>query len=87
MLSRTLRSARAAGPATRSLTSSATPGVASLLARSRAVVEGANERQSDQLGDMMAKRWLGAAVQQAGTDADRVGPGEPGGSGRPYLRR
>jgi len=71
MLSRSLRTARAVG-ASRSLTSSATPGVASLLARSRAVVEQANERQSDQLGDMMAKRWLGAAVQQAGTDADRV---------------
>ncbi|SGY76070.1 BQ5605_C005g03465 [Microbotryum silenes-dioicae] len=61
-------SSRAAGHGTRSLT---THVPASLLAQSRRKVEQANERASDQMGDIMAKRWLGGVVSAAGTDTDR----------------
>ncbi|KAL8280597.1 hypothetical protein RQP46_006920 [Phenoliferia psychrophenolica] len=53
--------------ASRSLTTSVSP---TLLAKSRRTVELANEKQSDQLGDIMAKRWLGGAGAK-GTDSDR----------------
>ncbi|KAI5478616.1 N-acetyl-gamma-glutamyl-phosphate reductase / acetylglutamate kinase [Pseudohyphozyma bogoriensis] len=53
--------------ATRSLTSTVSP---TLLAKSRRVVDEANSKASDQLGDLMAKRWLGGAAAR-GTDSDR----------------
>lgn len=53
---------------TRSLTTSVSP---TLLAKSRRTVELANDKASDQLGDIMAKRWLGGAGAK-GTDSDRV---------------
>ncbi|KAM0746094.1 Arg-6 protein [Meredithblackwellia eburnea MCA 4105] len=41
-----------------------------MLAKSRRTVDAANSQASDQLGDIMAKRWLGNAVSR-GTDSDR----------------
>ncbi|KAK4057424.1 hypothetical protein OIO90_001493 [Microbotryomycetes sp. JL221] len=41
-----------------------------LLAQSRRRVDEQQQRASDELGDIMAKRWLGGAASQA-TDADR----------------
>jgi N-acetyl-gamma-glutamyl-phosphate reductase/acetylglutamate kinase len=57
----------------RSLSSSTA--VPNLLASHRRV-EAANDRASDELGDFMARRWLGAAAA-SGTDADRVRPPSP----------
>ncbi|BGP51025.1 hypothetical protein JCM10450v2_006951 [Rhodotorula kratochvilovae] len=63
---RTLRAAIPATPA-RALSSSAS--VPSLLASQRRV-DAQQQRASDELGDIMAKRWLGNAVAHS-TDADR----------------
>jgi hypothetical protein len=48
-----------------------------LLAKSRQVVQSSHDQASDQLGDLMAKRWLGAVRapnqnSQGGSDSDRV---------------
>lgn len=43
-----------------------------LLARSRRQVELAQDAASEQLGDIMAKRWLGNAASAVGPDTDRV---------------
>lgn len=57
--------------ARRSLSTSATTASTSqLLAKARRTVDHANSLASDQLGDIMAKRWLGAATSK-GTDSDR----------------
>lgn len=52
----------------RTLTTSVSP---SLLAHSRRQVDLANSKRSDELGDIMAKRWLGSAGIK-GNDTDRV---------------
>ena len=54
--------------ASRSLTTSVSP---TLLAKSRRTVELAESKRSDEVGDIMAKRWLGGAGAK-GTDSDRV---------------
>lgn len=75
------RSVRAAAPATTSTTttsrvaqlSSSSSAPSSLLLQSQRRVEAQQQRASDELGDIMAKRWLGNAVAHS-TDADRVRP-------------
>ncbi|GJN93070.1 hypothetical protein Rhopal_006115-T1 [Rhodotorula paludigena] len=64
--------ARAAGPAAaaRAPLSSSAVSPSSLLLASHRRVEQQQQRASDELGDIMAKRWLGNAVAHS-TDADR----------------
>jgi hypothetical protein len=52
--------------------SSSAANPSSLLASNRRV-EAQQQAASDELGDLMAKRWLGSAIA-TGTDADRVSP-------------
>lgn len=56
---------------TRSIITTPTTCSPTLLAHSRRQVDLANSKASDQLGDVMAKRWLGGAGAK-GTDTDRV---------------
>jgi N-acetyl-gamma-glutamyl-phosphate reductase/acetylglutamate kinase len=58
--------------ACRSLSSSSVS-PSSLLLQSQRRVEQQQQRASDELGDIVAKRWLGHAAAN-GTDADRVSP-------------
>ena len=68
-LSRSIRPATGSFQAVRALSSTvATP--SSLLASQRRV-DAQQQKASDELGDIMAKRWLGSAMA-AGTDTDRV---------------
>ncbi|GAA6009130.1 hypothetical protein JCM11491_005763 [Sporobolomyces phaffii] len=67
-LTKSIRTAASSARAARTLSSTvATP--SSLLASQRRV-EAQQQKASDELGDIMAKRWLGSAMA-AGTDSDR----------------
>lgn len=70
LASRLVKRSTVAHQATRVLSSTTTVSP-TLLAQSRKRVDLVNEKASDQLGDIMAKRWLGGAGA-AGTDTDRV---------------
>ncbi|GAA5929950.1 hypothetical protein JCM1841_001224 [Sporobolomyces salmonicolor] len=63
------RSLRSAAPAAAARPLSSTSSAPSLLASQRRV-EAQQQRASDELGDIMAKRWLGSAIA-TGTDTDR----------------
>lgn len=75
-----LKSPRVIPSLTRSLASTSVS-TSSLLLQSKRAVDKANDYQSDQLGDIMVKRWLGGAAAK-GVDTDRVSRTRSEGRGR-----